>query len=213
MNPILIVEDDININNLVKKNLELVGYVCEQAYAGDEVFEKLEHGIYDLLILDVNLPGFSGFEIMESIRDIPVILLTARDRLTDRLKGFELGAEDYITKPFEILELVARVNVVLRRKKPNRMEYKDILVDTDKQIIYKNNEVMEMSVKEYRLFVMLLENVNLTLSRDRIIERIWSDDFDGDYRTVDNHISKLRRKLGLDAEIRSIYKMGYRLDL
>lgn len=161
------------------------------------------------------LPGLSGFEIITQIEETPVIFVTAKSGLEDRLKGLKLGADDYIIKPFEILELVARVEAVLRRTKGacHSFSFDDIRVDFDGKRVYKDGKEVILKPKEFSLFETLINNRNLALSRDKLITLVWGFDFEGDTRTVDVHIQKLRQKLGLANRLKTVYKTGYRLEI
>lgn len=217
MAKILIVEDEEQINDLIKKNLCLVGHECIQIYNGSDVVDTVMTAHFDLIILDVMLPGLSGFDVITQIKDTntPIVFVTAKNALNDKLKGLRLGAEDYIVKPFEILELLERVNVVLRRTKgaSNVFEFDDISIDFDSKRVYKNRSEVILTPKEFDLLEALVTNRNLALSRDRLIYLVWTYDFDGDSRTVDTHIQRLRKKLGLENRLKTIFKTGYRLDL
>ena len=213
---ILIVEDELPINNLIKLNLELVGHTCKQLYEGSAVPAAVADGQYDLLLLDVMLPGLSGLEVLERVKDtIPVILVTARSQLNDRLQGLRLGADDYIVKPFEILELVARVDAVLRRTKAVSctFAFDDILVDFDARKVYRQGAEVALTPKEFDLLDTLIRNRNLAMSREKLLDIVWKYDFEGDERTVDVHIRKLRKKLGLDKQLKTVFKTGYRLEV
>lgn len=212
---ILIVEDEVNINNLMKRNLELVGHTCAQAFDGGQAAGAIVSGVYDLLILDVMLPGFSGFDLIGQADGTPVIFVTAKGGLEDRLRGLRLGADDYIVKPFEILELVARVDVVLRRTHAtsNNFSFDDIRVEFDSRKVFKNGEEVSLRPKEYELLEALIRNRNLALSREKLLSIVWDYDYAGDARTVDVHIQKLRKKLGLDERLKTVYKTGYRLEV
>lgn len=212
---ILIVEDEKPINDLIKFNLELSGYQCDQVFDGEEALYKAFSNHYDLVILDVMLPRLSGFDVIQELQGIPVILLTAKTGIQDRLQGLHLGADDYITKPFEILELVARVKAVLRRTKGDQqyIEFDDIRVEFDTRCVYKGGQKISLKPKEYDLLEALIANRNLALSRERLIKLVWNFDYEGDTRTVDVHIQRLRQKLGLAARLHTVYKTGYRLEL
>lgn len=215
MAKILIVEDEHNINHLIKMNLELVGHTCTQAFDGDKGLEIAKAEAFDLIILDVMLPGISGFDMIERLDGTPVIFVTAKSGLEDRLRGLRLGADDYIVKPFEILELAARVDIVLRRTKASThsFEFDDIRVDFDSRKVYKGGAEVSLKPKEYELFETLIRNRNLALSREKLLSIAWDYDYTGDVRTVDVHIQKLRKKLGLDERLKTVYKTGYRLEV
>ena len=211
---ILIAEDERAINDLIKLNLTLVGHKCEQVFDGAAALERALSGEYDLLILDVMLPELSGFEIIGQIKT-PVIFVTARVSVEDRLRGLKLGADDYIVKPFEILELVERVRAVLRRTKGEResFEFDGIRVEFDTRRVYKDGSEVILKPKEFDLLSAFITNRNLALSREKLIELVWNFDYDGDTRTVDVHVQKLRGKLGITDRLKTVYKMGYRLEI
>lgn len=210
---ILIVEDDKSINELIKRNLVLVGHSCESIFDGNKAIETLDQEQFDLIILDVMLPGYSGFEVIKHKKDIPVIFVTAKDSLEDKLKGLASGAEDYLVKPFEILELLARVNVILRRNNKNDgFTVGAVKVDFKCHKVFYMNEEVEMTPQEYTLLEVLITNRNIAMSREKLLELAWGFDYEGDTRTVDVHIQKLRKKLGLEEQIKTVYKLGYRLE-
>ena len=215
MAKILIVEDEFPINNLISKNLTLTGHECLPAYDGLSAIELIQGSSPDLVILDVMLPGLSGFDLIKLIGDIPVIFVTARSGLDDRLKGLSLGADDYIVKPFAIQELLARVSIVLRRTKrgDNSISFDGLTVDMGSRKVYRGDEKINLTPKEYALLEVLINHRNLALSREKLISMVWTYDYEGDTRTVDVHIQQLRQKLGLKDRIKTIYKVGYRLEL
>lgn len=212
---ILIVEDDFAIRELVKRNLQMVGHTCVCVSEGNQVISIMEQNRFDLVILDVMLPGLSGFEIIQEIEDVPVIFVTAKGSLEDKLKGLGLGAEDYIVKPFEILELIARVGVVLKRYEKNdtKIMIEDVEVDMKQHIVIKAGEIINLTPQEFRLLEVLIQNKNLALSREQLLNLAWDYDYEGESKTVDVHIRKLRQKLGLENAIKTISKIGYRLEL
>ncbi len=216
MAKILVIEDDKRLNQLICSNLKLVGHSCYSLFDGLSVFTELERNTYDLLILDVMLPEMDGFEVMENLkdRDVSVIFLTAKNALKDRIKGLQLGAEDYMIKPFEMLELQARVDVVLRRAKKSEKTFTigDIKVDFEGRVIIKGNHVVDCAPKEFELLEVLIRNRNIALSREKLLELVWGYDYYGETRTVDVHIQRLRKKLELEEYIKTVYKMGYRLE-
>lgn len=213
---ILIVEDEKAISDLIKINLSMAGYSCTTAYDGKEAADLLENRNFDLVLLDVMLPEISGFELMEYIRpmSIPVIFITAMGSLDNRVKGLTSGAEDYIVKPFEIAELMARVNIVLRRykKTDKQLEFRDIVIDIDNQMVTKNGEQIELTPKEFELITLLVRNVGITLVRDKIYEEIWGMEYSVETRTLDLHIQRLRKKLDLNTSLKTVFKVGYRLE-
>lgn len=216
MAKILVVEDDKRINELVCNNLRLVGHFCNSLFDGESVPDWLSMNSCDLIILDIMLPGIDGFEIMRSQynMDIPVIFLTAKSDLKDRVKGLRLGADDYIIKPFEMLELQARVDAVLRRTNKDEKIFSigEVKIDLIARTVYKGKIAIECAPKEFDLLEILIRNRNIALSRDKLLELVWGYDYLGETRTVDVHIQRLRKKLELEEYIKTVYKMGYRLE-
>lgn len=217
MERILIVEDEEPINQLIKMSLKLVGYECDQAFDGKEAIEKVTNNVYDLVILDIMLPHYDGFEIISHIKDTPVFFVTAKDNIDDKIKAFSLGAEDYIIKPFDTLELIARVNVILRRsnkrKSNSKIKIDHIEVDLETHQIFDDGKLVDVTPQEYGLLETFIMNRNLALSREKILELAWDYSYEGDTRTVDVHVQKLRKKLALEERIKTVYKVGYRLEL
>lgn len=213
---ILIVEDEKPISDLIAFNLNANNYTCTQVYDGLEAANLLESNTYDLILLDIMLPNIDGYELLEYIKplNIPVIFLTAKGALEDRVKGLTQGAEDYIVKPFQIVELLARINVVLRRfnKASSILEFEDILINTDTKLVTKSGKALDLTPKEFELLVMLVRNINITLFRENIYETIWESDYYGDTRTLDLHIQRLRKKAELGTKLKTVYKVGYRLE-
>ncbi|MGN0367980.1 MAG: response regulator transcription factor [Wujia sp.] len=213
---ILVVEDEKAISDLIKMNLEDAGYACTCAYDGMAAADLLEEHTYDLILLDIMLPKVDGYELLEYIRPLgtPVIFLTAKADLKDRVKGLTLGAEDYIVKPFEVVELLARINVVLRRfnKAATVLHYGDYSIDTENKTVTVGDKQIELTNKEFELFVLFVRNINITLFRDKIYEIVWEQDDYGDTRTLDLHVQRLRKKLGLTDKLKTVYKVGYRLE-
>ena len=216
MYDILIVEDEAPIANLIRMSLTQAGYRCTIASDGDEGADWVERRRFDLILLDVMLPHTSGFELMEYIRqyDTPVIFLTARTEVRDRVKGLRLGAEDYIIKPFDVAELQARVEVVLRRyhKGGGKVKVGDITVDLDSRIVTRGGHPVDLTPKEFDILRLFLQNKNIALYRETIYERVWGEPFMGDTRTVDLHVQRLRHKLGWEKRIAAVYKVGYRYE-
>ena len=197
---ILIVEDEKPIADLLDMSLTAAGYHCDWVDNGLDAADAVEETRYDLILLDVMLPGSDGFELMEYFAPlhIPVIFTTARDSLKDRIKGLKLGADDYIVKPFEIAELLARVETVLRRchKTDSLLSLDDVTVDTQSRVVTKAGQTVPLTAKEYNLLLLFLQNKNIALFRETIYERVWENDYMGDSRTVDLHVQRLRKKLG-----------------
>ena len=212
---ILIVEDDRDINDLIARNLKLVAHTYRQVYDGIEATKVAAAGDFDLILLDVMLPGLDGFEVIKKISHTPIIFITAKDGLGDRLTGLSLGADDYIVKPFEMLELLARIEAVLRRTKKNNAIFSldGAVINLTDRTVKVNGHAVELSPKEFDLLEVLISNQNIALSRDKLLELAWGYDFYGETRTVDNHIQKLRSKLKWEDRIKTIYKLGYRLEV
>lgn len=219
MADILIVEDDRRINELIRRTLAMTGHKGLTAFTGREVLSALGKKNIDLLLLDIGLPDMDGFALMKQISedyaDIPVICVTARDEVPDRVKGLKGGAEDYIVKPFAMEELLARINVVLRRfhREQNIYHIRDVEVDLAGAVVKKGGVPVELTNREYELLKILLANQNIALSRERLLDLAWGRDFYGDDRTVDVHIRRIRKKLGMEQDIKTIFKYGYRLEM
>lgn len=213
---ILIIEDERPISDLIKMNLEDAGFDCTCAYDGLTAANILEDHIFDLILLDIMLPHIDGYELLEYIKPmhIPVIFLTAKSSIKDRVTGLNLGAEDYIVKPFEISELLARVNVVLRRfhKSDKILAFHDLIIDLDKKDVHRNDHLIELTPKEFDLLVYFVRNKDMVLYRDSIYEAVWGTEYDGSTRTLELHIQRLRKKTGLENHLKTLYKSGYRLD-
>lgn len=213
---ILVVEDEVAIRDLICINLELVGYEVSTAEDGLEAKSFLEKNKVDLILLDVMIPGIDGFSLIEQIKkyNIPVIFVTAKESVLDRVKGLRLGAEDYIVKPFETVELLARIEVVLRRynKSSNIIKFKNIEVDTNTRIVKVNNKEVYLTAKEYDLLILFLQNKNMALSREQILDKVWGFEYVGETRTVDIHVNRIREKLDLKDNIKTVFKIGYRLE-
>lgn len=219
---IYIVEDDRSIRDLVLYALHNENYKAEGFENSDEFFARVKKEVPTLVMLDIMLPGTSGLEILDqmkrdaALKNIPVIMLTAKTTEFDKITGLDRGADDYITKPFSVLELLARVRALLRRSKVNAgdvLDYAGIRLDYDKRTATVDGESIALTYKEFELLYFLLSNPNIVLTRDRIIEKIWGYDFEGETRTVDVHIASIRSKIepyqGIIKTIRSLgYKVG-----
>lgn len=214
MNRILVVEDEIPIAQMVKMCLTKNGYLCETANDGITASEKIENNRYDLILLDIMLPDIDGYELIEYIKqyDMPVIFVTAKTSVPDRVKGLKLGAEDYICKPYDLEELLARIDTVLRRfhKSENILEIGKIKIDTLQRTVTLNSEPVILPAKEYDLLLYLVRNKNIALYREAIFEHVWQEPYYGNTRTIDLHIQRLKKKLDLGDAIETIYKVGYR---
>ncbi len=217
MDKILIAEDDAAIAELVRTVLTDAGHRCVWAEDGTRAADLLEKEPFDLALLDIMLPGVDGFELLEYCRslEVPVIFMTARGEVEDRVRGLRSGAEDYLPKPFALPELLARVETVLRRcgklERILRLE-PDIEIDPAARIVRKGGEPVALTAKEFDLLVLFVQNKNIALCRDRIFERVWNEEYLGDSRTVDLHVQRMRKKLGLEDRLTAVYKVGYRLE-
>lgn len=213
---ILIAEDEEPIANLIRMNLKKAGYACTCAFDGEEAANQMEDGHYDLLLLDIMLPKISGYELMDYARalGLPVIFITAMDSTDNKVKGLKMGAEDYISKPFEIVELLARVETVLRRynKIGKNIRILDVEIDLSSRVVLQNGQQILLTLKEYELLLFFARNPNIALYREVIYEQVWEKEYTGDSRTVDLHVQRLKKKLGWEGHISAVYKIGYRLE-
>lgn len=213
---VLIVEDDEAIANLIKINLSAEGYQCACAFDGKVGADYIEKESFDIVLLDIMLPEIDGYELLEYIKPMgtPVIFLTAKGALDDRIKGLRLGADDYIVKPFQIGELIARIEALLRRygKVNNKLVFGDVEIDMVSRTVNKAGKLIDLTVKEFDLLVELVQNKNVALQRSRLYEKVWGEVFMGDTRTLDSHIQRLRRKLDWDKHIKTVFRIGYRLE-
>jgi len=214
---ILIVEDERPIADLLRLALSQEGYVCSCVHDGAAAADLLELRRFDLILLDVMLPEVDGFELMEYIRpmEIPVIFLTAKSNVDDRVRGLRSGAEDYIVKPFEIVELLARVDVVLRRfhKTDAVLHVGGLDIDTCAMQVRRAGTVVELTRKEYDLLLLFAQNPRRALYRETIYERVWGGEFPYGSKTVDLHVQRLRKKVGWEDCLRAVNKVGYRLEV
>jgi len=213
---ILVVEDEKAVNDLITMNISLVGYNYDKAYDGKTALEKIKQNKYHLILLDIMLPELDGFELASLVksRGIPIIFITAKDSLSDKIKGFDIGAEDYITKPFEMLELLARVKVVIRNKyKEQIFVIENVTINLNERTVKKNDNEITLTKIEFDLLEILAENKNVALSRDILLEKVWGYDSECETRTVDVYIQRLRKKLNWEDKIKTIYKIGYRLEV
>ena len=215
MADILIVEDDRSINELMKRTLTMTGHKCCQVYTGREALRAAVNEKPDIVLLDINLPDMDGFQVMEQIGDVPVIYVTARDEVTDRVRGLNSGAEDYFVKPFAMEDLVGRVLVGLRRFQREEMlfAFDGVRVDVERHRVTRGGADVELTNREFELLRVLLVNRNIALSRNQLLDLAWGMDFFGDDRTVDVHIQRIRKKLGLEDYIKTVFKYGYRLEI
>ena len=217
MNHILIVEDEKPISDLMRLSLHKAGYRTTCAFDGIQAADLLEKTAFDLVLLDVMLPGASGFELMEYLRPMgtPVIFITAKNAVSDRVKGLRMGAEDYIVKPFEVLELLARVDVVLRRynKTEAVLEIGGLRIDTVAMQVTRGGAPVPLTRKEYEILLLFARNPGVALYRETIYERVWEEEFPYGSRTVDLHIQRLRKKVGWEDRLLAVNKVGYRLEV
>ena len=214
---ILAVDDEKPIANLIRISLKNVGYICDVANDGNTALDMIDNNVYDLILLDIMLPEVDGFELMEYIRPlgIPVIFLTAKDALNDRVKGLRMGAEDYMVKPFEVAELIVRVEVVLRRykKTEDSFELNGLSVDAVSMVVKRDGKEINLTPKEFELLLLFLRTPNTALYRETIYEKVWGGELEYGSKTVDLHVQRLRKKAGLTKELKSVSKVGYRLDV
>jgi DNA-binding response OmpR family regulator len=216
MKKILVVEDDKSIRDLISINLEIVGYKVLSAGDGLTAKRIIEEVHLDLILLDVMLPKIDGFTLISQIRDkcIPVIFVTAKESVLDRVTGLRLGADDYIVKPFETIELLARIEVVFRRYDagPKLIKFYNLELLLDQRTVKVNGDLVDLTYKEFDLLLLFLQNKNMALSRNQILEKVWGFDYPGETRTVDIHVQRLRDKLNLKDNIKTVFKVGYRLE-
>ena len=214
---LLLVEDEESIGSLVRAYLEQTGYRVAWVRSGEEALSTLEILRPRLVILDIGLPGADGFDVCRGIRsrsDVPIVMLTARDEEADRVAGLEVGADDYVSKPFSPRELAARVNAVLRRTTPpvrsEELELGDVVLDPQAREVRVAGEPVELTGKEFDLLAYLLENTGIVVSRDQLLDRVWGMSYAGGTRTVDVHVAQLRRKLARPDSIRTVRGSGYK---
>ncbi len=223
---ILVADDDREILNLVSDCLEEEGFKVQKAYNGRQVLDMLEKEKFSLLVLDIMMPEIDGIEICRQIRgkyDIPILFLSAKAREIDKVIGLEIGADDYITKPFSINELIARIKAHLRREKRKTeivevgdviIEFDNVIIDTESYEVFIENEKIELSTKEFQILMYLIKNNNIVLTRDQIYAGVWNENLYGDINTVTVHITNLRKKLDQDGKyIKTVWGAGYKMVL
>ncbi len=214
---ILIVEDEIPISDLLKISLSDAGYQCTCVDNGIKAANLIEKEWYDLILLDVMLPGIDGFELMEYIRstETPVIFITAKSGVCDRVKGLRMGAEDYIVKPFDILELLARVEGVLRRhgKLKTTIHVGDLEINTLSMTVSRNGCEIPLTRKEYEILLLFARNPGIVLYKSTIYERVWESDYPDHTRTVELHVQRMKKKVGWEEKVKPVYAIGYRLEV
>ncbi len=214
---ILIVDDEKPICDLIDMNLTEAGYHCKSVQDGLEAIDLIEQENFDLILLDIMLPGADGYDILEYISPlkVPVIFITAKHEVKDRVKGLKLGAEDYLVKPFDMVELVARVEVVLRRfhKTQKLLQVGDVVVDTEARKVTKGGKPVVLTNKEYGLLLLFIRNKNVALFKETLYEKVWGDEYIADSRTLELHVQRLRRKMSWENNLVAVYKVGYRLEI
>lgn len=218
MKKILIIEDESNISDFIKMELEYEGYEAEISEDGKEGLIKALREDYDLIVLDLMLPGISGLEVCRRLKkekDIPVIMLSAKDSVMDKVAGLQIGADDYIAKPFAIEELIARIQVIFRRAekvKSNIIKFKGLSIQLESRTVMKNEEKINLTNKEYELLILLLNNKGKVVTRDNILNEVWGYDYDAGTNVVDVYVSYLRNKLdekNKEAYIETVRAVGY----
>lgn len=221
MKKILIVEDNKKISKILKDYLEKEGYICIVVDNGLNVLAIFEKYKFDLIILDIMLPGIDGFTIcslIRSISDIPILILTVKNEESDKLKGYDLGADDYIVKPFSPRVLVAKVKALLKRSNLNNYNEEvirigNITMNLNSRVVYVNGELVDLTFKEYEILYLFMRNENIVLSREELLNKVWGYDYIGNTRTVDTHIKTLRKKLGIAGiQIVTMIRTGYKFE-
>ena len=214
---VLIVDDEKPICDLIDLNLSSAGYHCTAVQDGLKAIDLIEKESFDLVLLDIMLPGADGYDVMEYIRPlgIPVIFITAKYEVKNRVKGLKLGADDSLVKPFDVVELVARVEAVLRRynKTERRLTAGDVTVDVEAHRVMKGKKQIELTNKEFGLLLLFMKNKNVALFRETLYEKVWEGEYFADSRTLDLHVQRLRKKLGWEHSLVAVYKVGYRLEV
>ena len=212
---ILIVDDEKPICDLIEMNLSAAGYSCVAVQDGLAAIDAVEKNTFDLVLLDIMLPGADGYDVMEYIRPfkVPVIFISAKHEVKDRVKGLKLGADDYLIKPFDVAELSARVEAVLRRynKTDKVIALGDVAIDVEARRVTKDGSPVQLTSKEFDLMLLFVENRNIALFRENLYERVWDDEYFANSRTLDLHVQRLRKKLGWEKNLVAVYKVGYRL--
>ncbi len=217
MTKILIVDDEKPIRDLIEMNLSASGYSCVAAEDGLAAIEAVEKDTFDLVLLDIMLPGADGYDVMEYIAPlkVPVIFISAKHEVKDRVKGLRLGADDYLIKPFDVSELLARVEAVLRRynKADRKLVVGEVEIDLEARRVMRAGKPVPLTSKEFELLVLFAENRNVALFRENLYEKVWDDEYYANSRTLDLHVQRLRRKLGWEKNLVAVYKVGYRLEI
>ena len=215
---VLIIVDDRAISELIKTTLTGYGYHCETAFDGEEGENMLDKQKWDIILLDLMLPKVSGYDLLEYISTdlkYPVIIMSAMNQVSDKIRGLRMGADDYLAKPFQIGELIARVEAVIRRTAPasDVFSYRGVEVYSDSRRVLKDGGEVPLTAKEFELLNMFIMNKNVALSREALYEGVWKEEYYGETRTLDNHIKRLRQKLGYEDVIQTVFRIGYRMDV
>ncbi len=219
---ILIIEDEVNIASFVEKYLQKAGFVVDRAHTGEEGLERARARLPALVLLDLNLPDTDGLEVCRRLRQqsatVPILMLTARDDDVDKIVGLEVGADDYVTKPFNPRELVARIKSILRRasarptsRTGGSMTHGEIRIDSGRREVLVGDEKVQLAPKEFDLLWTLMEHQGIVLTRDQLLEQVWGYTFAGDTRTVDVHVRQLRRKIGDTCPVVTVWGVGYKV--
>lgn len=217
---ILVVDDEKSIREVIRTYAEFEGHEVVEARDGLEAIDKVREEDFDVIVMDIMMPkldGFSSYKEIKKIKDIPVLMLSARSEEYDKLFGFEIGIDDYVTKPFSPKELMARLNVIVNRnnkvEENNTMEFEGLKIDLDGRVVFVDDEIVELTPKEYDLLVYMVKNKNIALSRDKLLNQVWGYDFYGEDRTVDTHIKMLRNSIkGYRKFIITVRGVGYKFD-
>ena len=212
---ILVVDDDKNITSFLKRALSYEGYTVDVAFNGPAGLAAARDEQHDVVILDVMLPGLDGLEVCRRLRanaDVPILMLTAKDEVTDRVKGLDCGADDYLVKPFALEELLARVRVMIRRREPDNapvLRYADLTLDTSTREAKRGDRTIEFTTKEYELLAFFLRHPRQVLTRDIILQRVWGFDFDGESHVLEVYVGYLRQKLEAEGQARLIHTVRH----
>lgn len=214
---ILIVDDEKPICDLIDMNLSAAGYSCTAVQDGLAAIDAVENNTFDLVLLDIMLPGADGYDVMDYIKPykVPVIFISAKHEVRDRVKGLKLGADDYLVKPFDVTELLARVEAVLRRynKAEKKLTVGEIEIDIEARRVTRAGNPVPLTSKEFDLLMLFAENRNVALFRENLYEKVWDDEYYANSRTLDLHVQRLRKKLGWEKNLVAVYKVGYRLEV
>ncbi len=214
---VLIAEDDHAIQRLLETNLQVAGYAVVCASDGRQALDAVQEELFDLALLDIMMPELDGFELLPYLqqKDIPVIFVSAKADVVSRVQGLRLGAEDYLVKPFDILELLVRMEKVLERRFPGKdiLQYKDVCLDVNGHSVQKNGQAVDLKPLEFDLLRTFLRYPGMVLTREQLLKQVWGEDFLGETRTIDVHVAALRRKLEWQDRITTVFKVGYRLEV